>query len=182
MKRLLEQLIQLDVEHIFFVIAVSWRIFPLLINNDNGEEGNKKRRLGLEIDGIWICWTRHSPIIIEHQRSSELFSSNYSLESQNGHRDTLVTSVPDKRAQKHLSGAIIQIVTKSYPFYMWWSFCWFREDHFRKVHGSKPREESLELVFVDEEAVGTADTVGCGAKVLRGSSGWRIFPLLLDQQ
>ena len=41
-----------------------------------------------------------------------------------------------------------------------------------QVHGSKPSEEFLEVVFVDEEeAVGTVDIVGCGAKVLRGSSG-----------
>lgn len=40
-----------------------------------------------------------------------------------------------------------------------------------EVPGSKPGEESVELVLVDEEAVGTADAVGCGAKVLRGSSG-----------
>lgn len=40
-----------------------------------------------------------------------------------------------------------------------------------QVPGSKPGEESVELVLVDEEAVGTADAVGCGAKVLRGSSG-----------
>lgn len=40
-----------------------------------------------------------------------------------------------------------------------------------EVPGSKPGEESVEIVLVDEEAVGTADTAGCGAKVLRGSSG-----------
>ncbi|MCD9639901.1 CLP protease regulatory subunit clpx2, mitochondrial [Datura stramonium] len=40
-----------------------------------------------------------------------------------------------------------------------------------EVPGSKPGEESVEVVLVDEEAVGTADTAGCGAKVLRGSSG-----------
>ncbi|KAL3349951.1 hypothetical protein AABB24_022819 [Solanum stoloniferum] len=40
-----------------------------------------------------------------------------------------------------------------------------------EVPGSKPGEESIEVVLVDEEAVGTADTIGCGAKILRGSSG-----------
>ncbi|CAN4108214.1 unnamed protein product [Withania somnifera] len=40
-----------------------------------------------------------------------------------------------------------------------------------EVPGSKPGEESVEVVLVDEEAVGTVDTAGCGAKVLRGSSG-----------
>ncbi|KAJ8572676.1 hypothetical protein K7X08_009187 [Anisodus acutangulus] len=40
-----------------------------------------------------------------------------------------------------------------------------------QVPGSKPGEDSVDVVLVDEEAVGTADTPGCGAKVLRGSSG-----------
>ncbi|TMW98300.1 hypothetical protein EJD97_004219 [Solanum chilense] len=40
-----------------------------------------------------------------------------------------------------------------------------------EVPGSKPGEESVEVVLVDEEAVGTADTIGCGAKILCGSSG-----------
>uniref|UniRef100_M1BUW9 ATP-dependent clp protease ATP-binding subunit clpx n=1 Tax=Solanum tuberosum TaxID=4113 RepID=M1BUW9_SOLTU len=40
-----------------------------------------------------------------------------------------------------------------------------------QVPGSKPGEESVEVVLVDEEAVGTADTIGCGAKILHGSSG-----------
>ncbi|PHU10273.1 ATP-dependent Clp protease ATP-binding subunit ClpX [Capsicum chinense] len=39
-----------------------------------------------------------------------------------------------------------------------------------EVPGSKPGEESVEVVLVDEEAVGTADKAGCGAKILRGSS------------
>ncbi|XP_009613098.1 CLP protease regulatory subunit CLPX2, mitochondrial isoform X1 [Nicotiana tomentosiformis] len=40
-----------------------------------------------------------------------------------------------------------------------------------EVPGSKPGEDSVEVVLVDEEAVGTADISGCGAKVLRRSSG-----------
>ncbi|XP_060167542.1 CLP protease regulatory subunit CLPX2, mitochondrial isoform X2 [Lycium barbarum] len=40
-----------------------------------------------------------------------------------------------------------------------------------EVPDSKPGGDSVEVVLVDEEAVGTADTAGCGAKVLRGSSG-----------
>ena len=40
-----------------------------------------------------------------------------------------------------------------------------------QVHGSKPGKEAVEVVLVDEEAVGTADTIGCGAKILCGSSG-----------
>ncbi|KAJ8529717.1 hypothetical protein K7X08_036552 [Anisodus acutangulus] len=44
-----------------------------------------------------------------------------------------------------------------------------------EVPGSKPGEDSVEVVLVDEEAVGTADTAGCGAKILRGSSGLEIL-------
>nr|XP_016483328.1 PREDICTED: CLP protease regulatory subunit CLPX2, mitochondrial-like [Nicotiana tabacum] len=40
-----------------------------------------------------------------------------------------------------------------------------------EVPGSKPGEDSVEVVLVDEEAVGTADISGCGAKVLHRSSG-----------
>lgn len=40
-----------------------------------------------------------------------------------------------------------------------------------QVSGSKPGKEFIEVVLVDEEAVGTADTIGCGAKILCGSSG-----------
>ncbi|WMV12308.1 hypothetical protein MTR67_005693 [Solanum verrucosum] len=48
-----------------------------------------------------------------------------------------------------------------------------------QVHESTPGEESLEVVLVNEEAVGTADTVRCGAKVLRGGSGLEnIYPFI----
>ncbi|XP_075073641.1 CLP protease regulatory subunit CLPX2, mitochondrial-like isoform X2 [Nicotiana tabacum] len=39
-----------------------------------------------------------------------------------------------------------------------------------EVPGSKPGEDFVEVVLVDEEAVGTADISGCGAKVLHRSS------------
>lgn len=39
-----------------------------------------------------------------------------------------------------------------------------------QVPGSKPGEDFVEVVLVDEEAVGTADISGCGAKVLHRSS------------
>uniref|UniRef100_K4BAT1 Uncharacterized protein n=1 Tax=Solanum lycopersicum TaxID=4081 RepID=K4BAT1_SOLLC len=45
-----------------------------------------------------------------------------------------------------------------------------------QVHGSKPGKEAVEVVLVDEEAVGTANAVGCGAKVLRGSSRLENIP------
>ncbi|KAK6805234.1 hypothetical protein RDI58_003019 [Solanum bulbocastanum] len=50
-------------------------------------------------------------------------------------------------------------------------------EYYAQVHRSKLGEEFLEVVLVDEEAIGTADTVRCGAKILRGGGGLEnIFP------